>query len=483
MIKPIPFQIAVIILLSFSQYATATSAIDILENPKETGKVWERKSDKGYICENDIGATLTILKFKEPIQNVPKLSRLDKQTGQAVFELIGPFVIKQRPFDTIVVLDNYATRISTLAERSFIGISEDSTDFFQAGHYKAITSSPMYNSDHIGSHNFTQKYLIKAGNILVQGISLDKTSGLLTTRIHQNSSDPGTRPFYDIYEDQFFCEHLEGTELGIQARSTGTRLLQSMAQIKVGWEKRFVDKRKTTSRVVAEKNDHAAEPEELRVSAIQTAEAILNHPNDFAAKLSTKAQFFLSCTNDHGEKFRIVRFSEPLNNFPKLEITDNENELKRSGDYSTDRLSVEVKVRKITNKANSVIVFEDQVGDEIYGAGLSFVARLYENDDYYESGRATQLRSSSAVPSHFRPKLSNELKEFSLGLKNIKVDRVDLTTNITLSWTLVPHRRIQYNCKISHESDEDTMKLLKSVMEALRIEKKRLTKVGLKRKI
>lgn len=217
----------------------------------------------------------------------------------------------------------------------------------------------------------------------------------------------------------------------------------------------------------------------------------LENPGPYIAQVSKQTKFALTCKDDEGDRIRVAVFEHPLRGFPHLQIEHNEDELKRDKIYTKDRLHVTAKVRSIREPSSpnsklarhALVIVDYQLGDEIYPAGLSFIADLAEGPNAYEGGRGTQLRASSELPTIMRPKIRNEYGEFNVTLNKLKIDRVTGDTTLTMSWFLVPALHIKHKCQISKQPDKDAAIMIGEAFEGMKAEIKRITKKGVENRL
>lgn len=456
--------------------AYALHPSDIIDNPSKFSEMWTQSAVQAYSCKNiDYDSTLKIVQFDDTFYEFPRFEG-DPKKDDRISSLT-------RPTNTLILSEGMATVTTSIAGRSLFGASEDTPTHFSAGHYTAVTAYPKYDPARIGKGILEQDRLLEGSEVQFKGIVLDKKTGKLTALVSQNQASADEAPNFEEYEEQFDCKSIPKNDVANFADKTVRTLLASMAKV-----------RKEVAEAPSVSNDGSAEvqstatppiaqtvPPKEDVSAEYDAGPVgnLENPEPYIAQVIKQVKFALKCKDKDGETIRVAMFEHPLRGFPSIKIEHNENDLIRDKNYSLDRLNVTPKVSSVrdpsSNNRQALVIIDGKMGDEIYPAGLTFMAEMEEGPNLYEGG-ATQLRVSSQLPTAMRPKISNEYDEFSLRMKKLQIDRVTGDTTITMAWSLVPNRAIKHKCAISKQPEKDVAVMISDAFDGIRAEIKRVTK-------
>lgn len=446
--------------------ALAWTTIDVMDHPSAFSPLWANAALRAYSCsaEQHTGE-LSIVEFDRPLVFFPRFEGNPQENSK-----IASLTL---PTDTLILSEGWATEISNVAGRSLFGKSEDGPGYFKVGKQPDAKPNPS------GKIDLETERLLEGSEVQVRGVSLDKKSGKLAALISQNQAEAPEPPRYEDYKDIYACKLVENHDLKGFADKTVLKLIASMTTIR----------KETPSRPVA---PSPSKPEP--VPALPDRSPSFNpapdfeKPDAFAAETSKKVKFSLHCIDKDGETIRVAFFEEQLSGFPHLVIKHNENELRASNHYSFERLRVTVNVAPIPDdekdKYSALLILDGRAGDEIYPAGLMFMANMTASDSQYEmSEHPVQLRSSGELPTAMWPKISNQVNEFGLNLIRFRIDRATGETAIALSWPMMPELTIQHKCSISDAPKRDASAMIRESLTAMGAEQKRLEKSGIENRL
>lgn len=460
--------------------AAAFTADDMVNTPNEFSQFWSDFAVQAYSCTNEFEATLKIVRFDGALDYFPRVARNIKAGGPSVVLETSSF--SKLPMDTLIVSEGLATVISSIAGRSLIGVSEDTTSHFSAGHYTAVTTYPKYNASNVGGPNFMRHRLMQGGDVEISGIVLDKQSDQLSALVLQNQAEAGQRPRFEAYEDQYACQPVAKEELKPFAAGAVRTVVVSMADIrdaaaqsvqgqKPELKPQLLPEKKPQRRLTATSPVTETAPEQ-----------ILGWPDDYIENFSKQVRFALTCTDVDGETVRITMFNVPLAGFPLLHIEHNERELKQARIYSLDRLTVstQLKATRSDDKYNALVIIDGKAGDEIFPAGLTFLVEMATRDTHYEAPRGRPLRDGGSLPTAMLPPITTypEADALHFSLDRVLIDRVTLNTTVDMSWPLSPRVRVKNICTISETPQQDSAKMLRESFDAIKSEQKRVTRSG-----
>lgn len=476
--------LATICSLGVCASAQAFNPDDMVDYPNEFSQFWSDFAVQGYSCSNEIEATLKIVQFDGALSYFPRVARGIMAGGPSAVLADSS---GGGSMDALIVSEGLATEISSVAGRSLIGVSEDTETHFSAGHFSAVTTYPKYSPANIQSANQMRLRLMQGGMVEISGVVFDKKTGKLSALTLQNQAEPGQKPFIDEFQDEYECHKVDGDSLAQFAAEAVRAVILSMASIRdeaaassQGRKLQQTARRAPVVIEVPEKNFVDITSSEPSDSQVVPSEG-LDWSEAYIESLAKKTKFVISCKSDQEHAVRIAMYNERMKGFPLLRIEHNENDLKYSGSYSFERLSVETYLKPIhtSDRYNALVVMDRQTGDEIYPAGLNFLVELVTHDSFYQSSKGRPLREGSHLPTDMLPPISStEQKVLRLNLDQVLIDRVSLKTKLFLSWSLRPRVEVHYTCDVSKTPKEESAQMLRDSFDAIREEQNRITKGG-----
>lgn len=466
--------------------AVAFTADDMVDTPDEFSQFWSDFAVQAYSCTNEFEATLKIVQFDGALDYFPRVARNIKAGGPSVVLETSSF--SKLLMDTLIVSEGLATVISNVTGRSLIGVSEDTATHFSAGHYTAVTTYPRYNASNVGGPNSMRHRLMQGGDVEISGVVLDKRSGQLSTLVLQNQAEAGQRPWFEAYEDQYTCQPVAKEELKPFTADAVRTVIRSMADIRDAAAQSVQKQRSEPNpQALAEKGKPQRRLTTTSPVTETEPEQILGWPDAYVDNFSKQVRFTLTCTDIDGETVQIAMFNAILAGFPLLHIKHNEQELKRAGIYSLDRLAVstQLKATHSDDRYNALVIIDGQAGDEIFPAGLTFLVKMAMHDTHYEASRGRPLRNGGDLPTAMLPPITTYPDEGALhfSLDSIQIDRVTLNTTVTMRWPLSPRVRVKHTCTTSENPQQDSAKMLRKGFASIKAEQERVTKTGIKNRL